>query len=188
MAEDSTEEKMGEHDLADGQVPITALQEHFSVSYTRMIAYAVGCSIKTHETDYEGVDITLVSSTEYHGYYGPQFELQLKCTYQESLLKDDSMAWKMKAKPFRKLTRTKRFIPAYLGVLLIPREPEPWLHTNEYGLYTRSRMFWESADNLRHDGPIGEHHTVHLPRQNLFTGEQLLGIMKSIGEAERGLR
>ncbi|MFF5519052.1 DUF4365 domain-containing protein [Streptomyces coeruleorubidus] len=188
MPTDDLEEPMGEDDLAEGQVPITALQEHFSVSFTRMIAYAAGCSIKPHETDYEGVDITIVSSTEYRGYYGPQFELQLKCTYQESLLKDDSMTWQMKAKPFRKLTRRKRYIPAYLGVLLIPREPEPWLRTDEWGLFTRSRMFWESADNLRHDGPIKEYHTVHLPRRNLFTGEQLLGIMKTIGDAEEGSR
>ena len=188
MPEGDVEKEMGEEDLAEGQVPITALQEHFSVSFTRMVAYAAGCSIKPHETDYEGVDITIVSSAEYRGYYGPQFELQLKCTYQESLLKDDSMTWKMKAKPFQKLTRKKRYIPAYLGVLLIPREPEPWVRANEYGLFTGSRMFWESAENLRHDGPIRDHHTVHLPRQNLFTGEQLLGIMKSIGDAEGGLR
>ncbi|MFE3667104.1 DUF4365 domain-containing protein [Streptomyces sp. NPDC059164] len=188
MPADDLEEAMSEDDLAEGQVPITALQEHFSVSFTRMIAYAAGCSIKPHETDYEGVDITIVSSAEYRGYYGPQFELQLKCTYQESLLKDDSMTWRMKAKPFRKLTRRNRYIPAYLGVLLIPREPEPWLRTDEWGLFTRSRMFWESADNLRYDGPIKEYHTVHLPRRNLFTGEQLLGIMKTIGDAEEGSR
>ncbi|GHF27224.1 hypothetical protein GCM10018790_00610 [Kitasatospora xanthocidica] len=188
MSTDASGDQMGEDDLAEGQVPITALQEHFSVSFTRMIAYAAGCSIKPHETDYEGVDITIVSSCEYHGYYGPQFELQLKCTHQESLLKDDSMTWRMKAKPFRKLTRGKRFIPAYLGVLLIPREPEPWLNVDDWGLFTRSRMFWESAENLRHDGPIKDYHTVHLPRRNLFTVDQLRGIMKSIGDAEEGQR
>jgi Domain of unknown function (DUF4365) len=187
MPPDGADGPMNDEDLAEGQVPISAMQEHFSVAFTRMIAYAAGCSIKTHETDYEGVDITIASSAEYW-YYGPQFELQLKCTYQDDLLKDDHMTWQMKAKPFRKLTREKRYIPAYLGVLLIPRKPEPWLRTDENGLFTRSRMFWESADNLRHDGPIAEKRTVHLPRRNLFTGDQLLGIMKAIGDAEEGAR
>ncbi|WP_331756378.1 DUF4365 domain-containing protein [Streptomyces sp. NBC_01568] len=188
MPAEDLDEAMNDADLAEGQVPITALQEHFSVSFTRMIAYAAGCSIKPHETDYEGVDITVVSSTEYRGYYGPQFELQLKCTYQESLLKEDHMAWQMKKKPFEKLTREKRYIPAYLGVLLIPREQTSWLRTDEDGLFTRSRMFWESADNLRQTEPVADRHTVHLPRRNLFTGDQLLKIMKRIGDAEEGSR
>ncbi|WP_028649983.1 DUF4365 domain-containing protein [Nocardiopsis sp. CNT312] len=177
---------LGVDDLVDGQLPMNARQEHFSLAFTRMIAYTAGCSIKTHETDYDGVDITLVSSAEYHRYYGPQFELQLKCTTQHRYLNDDHMAWPMKAKPFHKLTRGKRYIPAYLGVLLVPREPEPWLSVDEEGLVTRSRMYWQSADALATSEEIGGTRTVHLPRSQLFTPARLMGIMKDIGEQEGG--
>ncbi|MFE4381276.1 DUF4365 domain-containing protein [Streptomyces cyaneofuscatus] len=179
---------MGPDDLVDGQLPMTARQEHFSLAFTRMITYEAGCSIKSHEVDYEGVDITVVSSAEYSYYYGPQFELQLKCTTQDRFLRDDHMAWPMKAKPFRKLTQDRKFIPSYLGVLLIPREPDPWLTVTEDGLLTKSRMFWQSADQLRTSKSLGDTHTVHLPRSNLFVRDGLLGIMKAIGEQEGGAR
>ncbi|MET7346359.1 DUF4365 domain-containing protein [Streptomyces sp. NPDC087866] len=179
---------MGPEDLVDGQLPMTARQEHFSLAFMRMITYEAGCSVKSHEVDYEGVDITVVSSAEYRYYYGPQFELQLKCTTQHRYLADDHMAWPMKEKPFRKLTQEKKFIPSYLGVLLIPREPDPWLTVTEEGLLTQSRLYWASADDLRVTGDLGATHTVHLPRSNLFVRDQLLGIMNAIGEQEGGAR
>ncbi|WP_344316574.1 hypothetical protein [Acrocarpospora pleiomorpha] len=69
------------------QLPLNAMKEQFSLSFVHMIASAAGCSIKSHATDYDGVDITISSSTEYSTYYCPEFELQLKATAQRDLLK-----------------------------------------------------------------------------------------------------
>ncbi|CAL9517609.1 hypothetical protein SUDANB121_03788 [Nocardiopsis dassonvillei] len=186
MAEVDDDRPRGEDDLIDGQLPMNARQEHFSLAFTRLVTYTAGCSIKTHETDYDGVDITLASSAEYRRYYGPEFELQLKCTTQTRYLTDTHLAWPMKAKPFRKLTRGKRFIPAYLGVLVVPEEPDRWLSVGEHGLLTESRMYWQSASELATTEEIGGSRTVHLPRANLFTPSALKGIMKRIGEQEGG--
>ncbi|MFI6575343.1 DUF4365 domain-containing protein [Nocardiopsis sp. NPDC050513] len=186
MAAVAGDSAFGDDAPIDGQLPMNARQEHFSLAFTRMVAYAAGCSIKSHETDYDGVDITIASSAEYLRCFGPQFELQLKCTAQSRYLSDDHMAWPMKADPFRKLTRTDRFIPAYLGVLLIPAAPEPWLAVDEAGLHTNSRMYWQAASELATVEEIGGTRTVHLPRSNLFTPDQLLGIMKRLGEQEGG--
>ncbi|GAB2507350.1 DUF4365 domain-containing protein [Nocardiopsis aegyptia] len=152
------------------------------------MTYTAGCSIKTHETDFDGVDITLVSSAEYRRYYAPQFELQLKCTTQTRYLHDDHMAWPMKGKPFRKLTRGKRYIPAYLGVLLVPEDPDEWISVDERGLLTESRMYWQAATELATTEAVGQTRTVHLPRSNLFTPDRLLGIMKKLGEQEGGFQ
>lgn len=165
---------------ADG-LPVSARQEQFSVAFVRMVAAAAGCSVKVHDTDYDGVDITVVHSAEYSVYYLPELELQLKCTTQTRYLADDHMAWPMKAKPFAKLTNPKRFTPAYLGVLVIPNDPTGLLAQDETRLLTESRMYWQRADNL---GTIEDEHgskTVHLPRSNLFDVPQLLGIMATIG-------
>ncbi len=182
MAAVDDEGPMGKEDLVDGQLPMNARQEHFSLAFTRLVAYTAGCTIKTHETDYDGVDITLASAAEYKRFYAPQFELQLKCTTQARYLADDHMAWPMKGKPFRKLTRGKRYVPAYLGVLLVPEDPDRWLSVDERGLVTESRMYWQAATELVSTGEVGQTRTVHLPRSNLFTPEQLLGIMKKLGE------
>ena len=68
-------------------LPVSAMKEQFSLGYVHMVASAAGFSIKSHGTDYDGVDVTIFSSAEYETYYGPQFELQVKCTSQRSVVR-----------------------------------------------------------------------------------------------------
>jgi hypothetical protein len=149
---DQGPEGAGPIDVVDGGLPNNARQEQFGLAFVRMVAAAAGCSIKNHETDYDGVDITIASSAEYDTFYCPDFELQLKCTTRHDLLTEDHLAWPMKAGPFAKLINPKRYNEAFLGVLLIPPNPEPWLDLTESGLVTSSRMYWEHAVKL---GTIG---------------------------------
>lgn len=113
-----------------------------------LIAAAAGCSIKSHETDYDGVDITIVASTEYAKYYCPEFEMQLKCTTQHRLLSTSHLAWPLERDRFLELVSPQRFTPAVLGVLLIPENPDQLLDLSEEGLTSSSRMYWERAANL----------------------------------------
>jgi len=175
--------------LADG-LPMTARYEHFSLAFTRMVVYHAGCGVKCHDTDYDGVDITITESRDHERFWGPEFELQLKCTTQQGLLQDDAMTWRLKAKPYRKLTRPKRYTRAYLGVLLLPEEHEKWLSVDENKLVTHSRMYWQAATEFAPlpDGDTRETVTVRLPRSNVFDGTRLLGIMKDIGDGEEAVR
>ncbi|WP_063048746.1 DUF4365 domain-containing protein [Nocardia arthritidis] len=166
----------------DGGLPITARQEQFSIAFVRMVAAAAGCSIKSHETDYDGVDITIVASASYARYYCPEIEMQLKCTTQRRLLRTRYMAWSLERDRFLKLVNPKRFVPALLGVLLIPDDPDELLDLSEDGLRTSSRMYWEHAANLGEIEDDKASKTVHLPRSNLFDVGGLRGIMQSIGE------
>jgi hypothetical protein len=86
-----SDDTTGDSGAPDGGLPLSARQEHFALRFVRMIAATAGCWIKNHETDYDGVDITIASSATYETYYGPEFELQLKCTTQQHLLRDDHM-------------------------------------------------------------------------------------------------
>jgi hypothetical protein len=167
-------------------LPLSAMKEQFSLGYVHMVTSAAGFSIKSHATDYDGVDITIVSSAEYETYYSPQFELQVKCTSQRSALRPASIAWQLDAGPFRKLTSSKRYVPAYLGVLVVPGDPETWLEQDQEKLLTRSRMYWQAAAMLGQIEGDAHHKTVHLPRSNLFDVPQLRHIMASIGNADGG--
>ncbi|MFC9664265.1 DUF4365 domain-containing protein [Nocardia sp. NPDC127606] len=161
---------------------MNAQQEQFSVAFVRMVAAAAGCSIKPHETDYDGVDITIASSVEYQTMYCPQVEMQLKCTTQHNRLGAHHMSWTLKRGPFLKLVNPKRYTPAMLGVLLIPADPDQLLNLSEERLISESRMYWQFATEL---GTIAEgkaRKTVHLPRTNLFDVEGLLKIMRTIGD------
>ncbi len=129
-------------------LPLSAMKEQFSLGYVHMVASAAGFPIKNHATDYDGVDITIFSSAEYETYYCLQFELQVKCTSQRNVVRPQGIAWQMEARPFRKLTSRKRFITAYLGVLIVPGDPETWLEQDQERLLTRSRMYWQQATRL----------------------------------------
>jgi hypothetical protein len=56
-------------------LPLNERKQQFSFAYVRMVVAAAGCSVKTHATDYDGVDITIASSSDYATYYCPEFEL-----------------------------------------------------------------------------------------------------------------
>ncbi|WP_216918048.1 DUF4365 domain-containing protein [Nocardia sp. NBC_01377] len=163
-------------------LPITARQEQFSLGFIRLVAAAAGCSIKSHETDYDGVDITIVASAEYSKYYCPEFDMQLKCTTQHRRLGADHLAWSMERDRFVKLVNPKRYIPALLAVLLIPENPDELVDLSEAGLTSSSRMYWEYAANLGGMDDDKGSKTVHLPRKNLFDVDGLNAIMRTIGE------
>jgi hypothetical protein len=166
---------------APDSLPLSTMKEQFSFGFVHMVASAAGFSIKSHGTDYDGVDITIFSSAEYETFYCPQFELQVKCTSQSRVVREHSIAWTLDAGPFRRLTSKKRFIPAYLGVLVVPGDPETWLEQDQEKLLTRSRMYWQAAALLGEpDGDAGSK-TVHLPLSNLFDVLQLRRIMESLG-------
>lgn len=147
-----------------------------------MMAAAAGYSVKDHTTDYDGVDITIVSSAEYEVYYSPQLELQVKCTSQQDLVRTDTVAWRMEAGPFRCLINPKRFNPAYLAVLIVPDRPDDWLTQNDMELISRSAMYWQRTTDLGGIDDGAATITVKLPRRNLFDVPHLRRIMKSLGE------
>ena len=169
-----------------GSLPLSAMKEQFSLGYVHMVASAAGFSIKNHSTDYDGVDVTVFSSAEYETYYCPQFELQVKCTSQLSVVRPKGIAWKREGRPFRKLTSRKRFIPAYLGVLIVPGDPEIWLEQDQERLLTRSRMYWQAATRLGEIDATAGSKTVHLPLTNLFDVHQLRRIMETMGDEGSG--
>jgi len=169
------------NELPDGGLPMTARQEQFSVGFVRMVVAAAGCAIKSHDTDYDGVDITITSSTDYRKYLGAEIEFQLKCTTQTNLLKPDYMAWKLHRDPFLKLTHPKRYLDGFLGVLLVPRD-EDLLQMSEDQLLTNSRMYWQHASRLGEIADGAETKKVRLPRSNLFDVEALKGIMQRVGD------
>jgi hypothetical protein len=165
------------------ELPLPEKKNQLSLAFTHMVASAAGCSIKEHKTDYDGVDITVTSSAEYETWVGPEFELQLKCTEQESrYLKVDYMTWPMEAGPFRRLTHKKRYNAAILGVLVVPDLDVPWLDQDKDRLLLRGRMYWQWASKLGQIPDTQDSKTVHLPASNLFDVEQLLGIMRHIGD------
>lgn len=165
-------------------LPLNAMKEQFSLGFVQMVAAAAGFSLKRHATDYDGVDITIASSKRHRRFYAPEFELQVKCTSQRLTVERELLAWSLEARAFRKLTDPARFIPAYLGVLVVPGDPEKWLDWNasEAGFETKAEMYWARAADLGEitDGAASK--TVRIPQANVFDVSQLRSIMDAIGD------
>lgn len=164
------------------ELPLSEKKQQFSLAYVQLVVAAAGFYVKDPKTDYDGVDITIVSSAEYDRFYSPQFELQVKCTSQTDIVRQEDAVWRMEAGPFRRLTNKKRFCPAYLGVLVVPADPAAWLVQDETHLITESRMYWARAADLGEIRDDAASITVHLPRSNLFDVAQLRDIMRTIGD------
>ena len=166
------------------ELPMSAKKEQLSLGFVHMIASAAGFSIKEHKTDYDGVDITIVSSAEYEKFYSPQFELQVKCTAQRELLNSDTLTWTLQAGPFNRLTNPKSYLPRFLGVMLVRVDALDWIEQDEEQLVARCCMYWMPAMKL---GAIsGDQHskTVRLPRDRRLDVPQIKKIMKAIGDGD----
>jgi hypothetical protein len=166
------------------ELPLSEKKQQFSLSFVHMVASAAGFYIKNHETDYDGVDVTIAASGDYAVRYCPQFEMQVKCTSQRNLLSPDTMAWKLKAGPFRRLTCPKSYLRRFLAVLLVPQEPSAWVSQDEKRLLTSSCMYWTLAKELGTIGERQKYKTVYLSRNNIFDVPQLQSIMKNIGDGD----
>jgi hypothetical protein len=163
-------------------LPLNEMKQQFSLAFVHMVASAAGCSIKRHDTDYDGVDITITSSAEYETHYGPQIELQVKCSAQANLLTGDTMRWKLEARAFRLLTDPRSYVTRLLAVLFVPGDPSDWLDQDEQRLLASSCMYWGGASELGTLKEGRQSKVVHLPRSNIFNVAQLQGIMKAIGD------
>ncbi|WEX03825.1 DUF4365 domain-containing protein [Rhodococcus sp. RCBS9] len=168
--------------LPTDSLPDTEMKQQISIAYVRMVVAAAGCTVLSWDTDYDGVDISIKSSAEYNVRLGPQIDIQLKCTSQTKVVREDEIAWSIDARTHKYLTSPKRQTPALLALLVVPDDVDGWLDHDESRLLTASSMYWVLGLDIP-ELPDGQQSiTVKIPRANLFTRDALLGIMHAVGE------
>lgn len=167
------------HVVPEGSLPVSAMKEDLSLAYLNMIASACGLTVGDWAQDYDGRDTTLSSSVDFYpDMYGPKVDVQLKCTGQSSVQRDDSIAWPLKSHVYDMLSRRNRSTPALLCVLVVPEEVGHWLITDQLGLLARCHMFWQWGHLFAPVRPGQDSQTVHLPRENLLTPQVMLELME----------
>ncbi|WP_182976880.1 DUF4365 domain-containing protein [Arthrobacter cheniae] len=173
------------HAVPDGSLPQSAMQEEISKAYVHMVASAAGLTLLDWKTDYAGIDVTVKSLVDYQcvGGYQPQFDLQLKCTYQDNnSAAGDTFSWSVDGPTHRKVTHPNRSVPATFAVMVIPEEPGVWLSHNKEGVLARSHMYWLRGSDFP-ELPAGQKSkTLTLPKTNLMTASAMLMLMKEASE------
>lgn len=169
------------HVLPSGSMPLGGMKEELSKAYLHMLASATGLDLGQWGQDYDTRDVTLSSSVDYGavgGSYGPKIDVQLKCTGQQAVVKQDEIAWSLDTRSIEFMSRLNRSTPALFCVLTTEVKAEQWLQYSTDGLLSRSHMYWLWGVDLPTLIPSQQSQTVHLPRTNALTPASLLELME----------
>ncbi len=175
-----TAERTVTHELYDDDIPLSAIKEQWSRATLDAIAAPVALDVSSWKTDYDGFDVTLRSDHDYGptGVYGPKLDIQLKCTSQQRVLRDDHVAWQLDARTAGKLSTPNRGTMAILCVAVTPEHPGHWLEWPEGGLLAYSRTYFLRGSEIAVPGVGQESQVVHLPYANLLTPISLRSLME----------
>src|SRR5262249_25518326 len=129
--------------------------------------------------DDDSVDVEVGATGLIHAtsvLHTPKLQLQLKATAQQIVLKDTHVAFPLPIKNYNDL-RKRTMIPRLLVVLLLPPTLEEWLHQTEERMVSTKCAYWLSLlgqPDVANEATI----TVHIPRQNAFTVDNLRDLME----------
>jgi hypothetical protein len=151
-------------------------KEQFSVAYVRAVVAAAGYNIGKMEVDEDSVDLTIAASR----YFLPTratIDLQLKCTADDKVLREEFIHFPLKTKNYNDL-RTAR-LPHALVVVVVPPNVEDWLIQTEEEMVMRRCGYWLSLAG-QPEIPNQVSVTVKIPRAQQFTSVALKDMMKTI--------
>jgi hypothetical protein len=157
-------------------------RELFSDAYVRAVVSASRMHVEARSVDNDSVDGYIHYTGSIGEAYSPQIAFQLKCTGQAAYVREESIAFPLSVKNYREL-RVESGVPRILIVVVVPRLVDEWVLQDEDQLRIHRCGYWVS---LRGAPPVSNERrrTVHVPRNQPFTREALLGMMTSIGDGD----
>jgi Domain of unknown function (DUF4365) len=169
----------------DGRGPsvmmdISQRKEQFSIAYVRAIASVAGFTVSRPDTDEDSEDMILSGRIVEGVPSRPKIVLQLKCT-SEDVLRKDEVVYRLKRKNYDELRLTGLILPRILVVVHIPRSEEEWLRHTEDELALRRCGYWLSLFGMP-ETTTASLVTVRLPRVNVF---DVAGLRSLMGRAAR---
>ena len=152
--------------------------EQLSLVYIRAVASAAGYDVTRPEIDMDSVDGLLLSDAGRR----PRVEFQAKATTR-NLLRTDGIHFPLPVKNYDDIRIEKPLIPRILIVLLMPSEETNWLTQTGDELCQRHCAYWRSLEG-EPAVPNPQNVTVILPLDNMFSGNQLNGLMDKVERGE----
>lgn len=166
--------------LITGTLDPTRCREELSLAYTHAVVTSGQCTMTVHQVDYEGYDLTIRQRAKHATYDRSQLDVQLKCTSQ-NVVKDNHIAYPLPVSNYRVLISERVMTPAILVVMVVPNDIGDWLVHSEDSLNVHHCAYWVSLRGMA-DTKARATKTVRLPRSQQFTREELLKIMRRLGD------
>jgi hypothetical protein len=154
-------------------------KEQFSRAYVRAVVAAAGYSLSTPEVDEDSVDFTIHTRGGEGSIRSPKVDIQLKCT--DDVREKDPMPFRLKRKNYVDLQGDDFTVARILVVVFVPTDVELWLDHSEERLSLSHCGYWLSLRAAMQLDDQAESVTVHLPRGQLFSVEQLRRIVENLG-------
>ncbi|MGI0486234.1 DUF4365 domain-containing protein [Pantanalinema rosaneae CENA516] len=180
--------------LSSSPMDMNTRKEEFSYAYIHAIASVAGFSvhIKGRSMDAAGIDLMIEVPGVLASKPRPKLELQVKCTDDESIVKETTVNFSLKVKNYNDLRYSEPIIPALLVVMLVPTDLEQWFEyfnvptllsgSNDEITILRKCAYWMSLKGSPKTS--NKKITVHIPRQNLLTPESLIDLMTKAAKGE----
>lgn len=149
----------------------------FSLAYISAVAARAGYQVCEPVVDDDSVDGILIGQAGRR----PRIEFQAKASSRE-LLQEHHLAFPLSIKNYNDL-RAEVIVPRLLVVVLMPEQPEAWLHHSEEQLCLRHCGYWFSLAN-QPDTENTTTVTIHLPRHQRFDSEALHALMTRAEQGE----
>lgn len=164
-----------------GRLAPNLCKEQISIAYTHAVATAARCKLQDVKIDDHGVDGILMQTPPDDLLGNVRIDVQLKCTASDDI-KDDYIPFPLPRFNYDNLRGAHRLDPAILIVMTVPPDLESWVSQNEESLTVVRCAYWMS---LRGFPAIDQgSKTVHVPRENVFNVESLLGMMDRASRRE----
>lgn len=168
-----------EHVLSENDI-----REQLSIAYVHAVASRAGFAWERTSIDRDGIDGRVMARgmlAEDATRRSPMLGWQLKAT---SSVEAGSapIAFPLAQKNYEDL-RGRCAEPRYLGLLVMPREPNAWLSLDAEALVLRRCMYWVSLTRAEANANTAST-TVYLPRENVLDVDNMRRLMIAAAREE----
>ena len=157
-------------------------KEKFSDAYLQAVAAVAGFALASPRPDNDSVDWVISSRRTAELPRAPRLEVQLKCTARD-IVRSDQLHYPLKMKNYNDLRDFGVLVPRILVVVLVPEYVSEWLLQSEENLRMCHCGYWVSlrgAPELVNTTRV----TVNVPRNQIFTPDELRRMMQRINDTE----
>lgn len=152
--------------------------EQLSFAYVRAVAAQAGYSVIDNiYPDLNSMDGLIKADWGNR----PQIDFQAKATTQ-NIVRPDTLAFRLDIDDYDDL-RHRDGVPHILVVLHMPRDNSEWLSQTEGELCLRRCAYWMCLEGMA-ESSNKDRVTVHVPRSQIFNGNQLDSLMDKANRGE----
>lgn len=166
-----------------GTLPENECRQQWSIANVQAVVTAARCSLENIRVDFEGVDAVIRQEAQHDLYDSTSIDVQLKCTSQAINIADDHIKWRLPKDHYNKLRATRHYNHRILVVCTAPLDFESWLNVSDDEMVLKGCGYWQNLHGWPEISAASK--TVKVPKARPFNVEQLLGMLKRIGEGER---